>query len=134
MFNLPNGKVTVAQILLPVSLVAFVLFLLLAFEFTQVMRDRSAMRQAMAQQDKPVEEVQRVQTQLNALAIGTQKLADNGDSNAKGIIERMNKLGITVKMPPLGGAVAPSDEEGAAAAAAPAAPTGKKPKAPPGNR
>src|ERR1700677_2559226 len=106
MFNLPNGKVTIAQILLPVSLIGFVVFLMLAFEFTQIMRDRNAMRQAMTQQEKPLEDVQRVQTQLNALAIGTQKLADNGDSNAKGIIDRMNKLGITVKMPPLGGAPA----------------------------
>jgi len=38
--------------------------------------------------------------QVNALAIGTKNLADNGDSNAKAIIDRMSKLGITVKMPP----------------------------------
>src|ERR1700761_6583237 len=102
MFSLPNGKVTAAQILLPISLVSFVVFLFLAFQFTQVMRDRDAMHQALAQQDKPMEDVTKLQNQLNALAIGTQRLADGGNKDAKAIIDRMNKLGISVNMPPGG--------------------------------
>jgi|GEM_PF-1208022 hypothetical protein len=96
MFSLPNGKVTIGQVLFPVSLVAFVLFIMLAFQMTQIMRDREAMHQAKAQQDKPIEDAQKVQTQLSALALGTKKLADKGDKDAKGIIDRMSKLGITV--------------------------------------
>jgi hypothetical protein len=108
MFSLPNGKVTAAQILLPVSLVAFVVFLFLAFQFTQIMKDRDAMHQALSQQDKPIEDVQKLQTQLKALAIGTQRLAENGDKDAKGIIDRMNKLGIQVNMPPGAGGASSS--------------------------
>jgi hypothetical protein len=124
MFSLPNGKVTIAQVLLPVSLVAFVMFLSLAFQFTQVKAARDDMHQAMSQQDKPLEEVQKVQNQLNALAIGTKNLADAGDPNAKAIIDRMNKLGITVKSPPASGATAGggSGDQGSDDAAPTAAP------------
>jgi hypothetical protein len=127
MFSLPNGKVTAAQILLPVSLVAFVVFLFLAFQFTQVMRDRDAMHQALAQQDKPMEDVQKLQAQLNSLAIGTQKLADNGDKDAKAIIDRMNKLGISVNMPPAG---TPDASSGASPVPPPTPTKAMMPKAP----
>jgi hypothetical protein len=98
MFNSPNGKLTLSQVLLPVGVLAFVVFVMLAFQFTQILRDREAMHQAKLQQDKPLEEAVNVQNQLNALAVGTQKLADKGNKGAKGIIERMNKLGIQVNV------------------------------------
>jgi len=100
MFSLPNGKITIAQLLLPVSLVAFVLALMLAFQFTQILLERDAIKQAMTQQDKPLDDAKKVGTQLNALAMGTKKLADKGDKSAKAIIDRMKKMGISVGEPP----------------------------------
>jgi hypothetical protein len=119
MLNLPNGKVTTTQVLLPVALIALVLFIMLSFEFTQIMRDRSGMRQALVQQENAFEQAVRTQNQVNALAVGTQRLADKGNKGAKAIIERMNKLGIMVNLP---GAQP--------AAGAPPAPSPKAPKAP----
>jgi hypothetical protein len=111
MFSLPNGKITLNQILLPVSLVAFVVFIMVAFQFTQILQDRGTMQQAKTQQQKPLEDAQRVDAQLNALAVGTLKLSEKGDKDAKAIIDRMKKLGITV-----------NDKLPAAAAVPPGAP------------
>ena len=111
-------KITAGQLLFPLSLVAFVLFLLLAFQTTQIVRDREALHQARLQQDKPLEEANKVQAQLEALALGTKKLAEKGDKDAQAIIDRMKQIGITV-----GGAaptLAPGAAPGAVNATAPA--------------
>ncbi|MDP9127136.1 MAG: hypothetical protein M3N08_02590 [Pseudomonadota bacterium] len=101
-----NSAFTASQILLPLSLVALVVFLGTAFQTTQVFRDRTTLHQVKAQQDKPLEDTRRLQAQLDALAVGTLKLADQGDKNAQAIIERLKKLGITVT-PPKTDAAAP---------------------------
>jgi len=120
MFTLPNGKITASQLLFPVSLLAFVIFIMLAFQVTQLVHDRSMLHQVYNNQTKAIEEAQRVQAQLNALAMGTQKLSLKGDKNAEAIISRMKQMGITVNMPP-----------GTAPAAAPdAAPVGSAPAVP----
>jgi hypothetical protein len=93
---IPNGKVSTTQILFPVVLLSFVLFIMLFFQTTQIMLARQDLVQAQNQQSKPLEDAQKVQAQLNALATGTAKLADNGDKGAAAIIARMKKLGLTV--------------------------------------
>jgi len=90
---------TVSHILFPLSLLAFVIFLMMAFQTSQILRDRDALHIAKDQQNKPLEESQKLQTQLDALAVGTQKLAGQGDKNAQAIIDRMKQLGIVVNMP-----------------------------------
>src|SRR5262249_19826858 len=100
MFNLPNGKATPSQILFPVMVLAIVVFVSMGIQFFQFMRDRNELHQARMQQEKAFEDASHLADQLNALAIGTKELADKGDKDAKGIIERMNKLGIDVKLPP----------------------------------
>ncbi len=125
MFTLPNGKITASQLLFPVSLLAFVIFIMLAFQVSQLMRDRGMLHQVYNGQTKAIEEAQRVQAQLNALAMGTQKLSLKGDKNAEAIINRMKQMGITVNMPPgsaPAAAVAPDAMPAASAPAAPAAP------------
>lgn len=97
--------------LLPVGLLALVVFISIAFQTTQVFRDRSMLHQIKAQQDKPLEEARRVNVQLTALAQGTLKLAQQGDKNAQGIIDRLKKAGVNIEPP-----------KADAAATAPAAP------------
>lgn len=111
-----TNPISTCQILLPVALVAGVLFLTLGFQTMQIARDRGALHQMITQQDKPLEESRKVQAQLTALALGTKKLADGGDKNAEAIIARMQQLGISV------GGPAPGAEGTAPAGAAPAAP------------
>jgi hypothetical protein len=94
-----HGQFSVAHILFPMTLLALVVFISMAFQSIQVFRDRAALHQARIQQDKPVEDVRKLQAQLEALATGTLKLAEKGDKNAQGIIDRLKKLGVTVGQP-----------------------------------
>jgi hypothetical protein len=97
-----NNSVSSCEILLPVLLVAFVLFLSLSFQTMQIMRDREALHQFVSQQDKPLEDSRKIQAQVSALALGTKRLADGGDKNAIAIIDRLQKLGISVGGQPPG--------------------------------
>ncbi len=94
-----NGSIVTSQLLFPMALVAFVVFLGTTFQTVQVFRDRAVLHQAKTQQDKPLEDSRKVQAQLEALAVGTLKLADQGDKNAQAIIERLKQLGISVAPP-----------------------------------
>ena len=110
---------TAGQILLPIALIGLVVFISLAFQATQVFRDRGMLHQMKSQQDKPLEDTRRLQAQLTALAQGTLKLAQEGDKNAQAIIDRLKKAGVTVTPPK------PEDKAGAGA------PTATIPPAPP---
>lgn len=96
MFSPPNGKVTVTQVLLPVSLMAFVLFIMLAFQTSQLLREHSNLSDIKNNQEEQFSQAQKVNNQLNALACGTKDFADKGNPSAAAIIERMKKIGITV--------------------------------------
>jgi len=94
-----NERLTTGQLLIPVCLIAFVVFVLLAFQTTQIVRERNALNDALTQQASAVEQAQKVDAQVNALAAGTAKLADKGDKNAEAIVTRMKQLGITLGTP-----------------------------------
>jgi hypothetical protein len=100
-----NGKVTTTNILSVMGILAFVVFLSTTYQTSQILRDREGLRQALTQQDQPLQSLARVQTQLDALAVGTLKLSQKGDKNAQAIIDRMKQLGITVHPPAQGGAL-----------------------------
>lgn len=108
MSNTSNSSISSCQTLLPVLLVAFVLTLSLGFQLVQIERDRASLHAFIASQDKPLDDSRKLQSQLSALALGTKRLADEGDKNAAAIIARLQQMGISVGEPP--------------AAAAPAAP------------
>jgi hypothetical protein len=94
-----NNQLTTTQILVPVSLIAFTLTLLFAFQTSQILRDRDSLNLAKIQQEKPYEDSQRLQLQLQSLVLGTQKLADQGDENAKVIVNKLKDLGISIAPP-----------------------------------
>ncbi len=91
-----DNKITTAHVLVPLSLLAFVVFVLMAFQTTQIMHDRTTLTQDRAQQNKPLEDAHKVQSQLEALAFGTKKLAQGGNKSAAAIIANMEKAGISV--------------------------------------
>lgn len=97
--SVKNGNFTAAQMLLPMSILALVVFIGTAFQTVEAFHDRSVLHQAKTQQDKPLEDAQKVRAQLDALAVGTLKLAQEGDKNAQAIIDRLKALGITVAQP-----------------------------------
>jgi len=85
---------TTTHILVPVSLMAFTMMLLFAFQGTQIMRDRDALHEAKGQQEKAFVDSQRVQEQVKALLVGTQQLAEKGNKNAQEISARLKQAGI----------------------------------------
>lgn len=113
-------KISPCQILLPMSLTAFVLFGFLAFQASQIFLERQSLNQARSQQDKPLEETRKIQAQFSALAIGTKKLAENGDKNAAAIVNRLKQAGIGFTEPPSASAPAEgkADQDAASTAAA----------------
>lgn len=92
-------KITAGQLIFPVSLTAFVVFIMLAFQTSQLLRERDLLLTARSQQDKPLEEAQKVQVQLDALAVGTKKLATDGNKNAQLIVDKLKQLGVTIGAP-----------------------------------
>jgi hypothetical protein len=94
-----NNGLSAAQVLLPIALLSLVVFISLAFQTTQIFTDRSTLHQIKTQQDKPLEDTLRLQTQLTALAQGTLKLAQQGDKDAQSIIDRLKKAGVNVELP-----------------------------------
>src|ERR1043166_7491383 len=73
------------------------------FQMSQILVDRGAlgkvkeqMETNLAQADKVLAENKKMLDQLNVIAIGTQKLADSGNSKAKDIVTQLNRLGIKI--------------------------------------
>jgi len=92
-----TDKITATQLLFPLSLVSFVLVVFLGFQTTLLLSDRAALQQLRMGQDKPLEQVAKVKEQVNALAVGTLKLAKGGNKNAENIIGQMKKAGIDIQ-------------------------------------
>jgi hypothetical protein len=89
-------RVTVKNLLVPISLMSLTMLLVLAFQTMQILRDRDALNNARGQQEKAFEDSQRLQGQLNALLLGTKKLADEGNKDAVGIVDKLKTLGIQI--------------------------------------
>lgn len=73
------------------------------FQFTQILADRDNLHKAQEQVQKNIEQAdkvladnQKMLDQLNAIAIGTQRLADAGNANAKEIVGQLTRLGIKI--------------------------------------
>ncbi len=103
-----SDKITPTHILLPVSMLSFVMALFLGFQTTLLVSDRTSLHAAHQQQEKPLEEVAKIKTQVNALAIGTLKLSEQGNKDAQTIIAALKKNGIDVTDKPAQASGAPT--------------------------
>lgn len=92
-------NINIRHLLVPLTLVSVTVFLLIGYQTTQIMRDRDGLNMTKGQQEKAFQDSQRMQNQLNALLVGTQKLADNGNKNAKVITDKLKGMGIQVMNP-----------------------------------
>ncbi|MDE1901210.1 MAG: hypothetical protein KGI37_06150 [Alphaproteobacteria bacterium] len=95
-----SDKITAAHILVPVTLLSFVVALFLGFQTTMLASDRDGLTQASAEQSKPLEQAEKAKAMATNLAVGTLKLAQQGDKNAAEIIDLMKKSGINVSDKP----------------------------------
>jgi hypothetical protein len=96
-----SEKITAVHVLFPVSILSFVVALFLGFQTTLLMSDRGALHQAHGQQDQLIEQVNKVKSQVNALAVGTLKLSEQGNKDAQTIIAQLKKAGVNVSDKPM---------------------------------
>ena len=70
------------------------------FQTIQLLKERDAMRATMAAQDKTIQDAKKLRDALDNIARETALLADQGNQNAKLIVEELKKRGVTINPNP----------------------------------
>jgi hypothetical protein len=83
----------------PVILVVVSLFVLMAFETSQAVHDRSALADLRRAQDPTVQQAIKLREQLQTLAGRTAELAAAGDADAQSVVDQMKRQGATLSAP-----------------------------------
>ena len=81
------------------ALVTLALFVMVAFQTVQLIRERGNLADALATQEPAIQQGLKLRKQLDTLATETARLAAAGDAGASAIIEELRREGITVKPP-----------------------------------
>jgi hypothetical protein len=81
---------------LPLLLVIAGLVIWSAFQTTQLVNERQALKAVHANQEQVVANAKKMRAQLDALAAGTKRLADQGNPNAQLIVQQLAKNGISI--------------------------------------
>ncbi len=84
---------------LPVLTLAIALTLFLTFHVQQVLREQANLKQLYAAQEQPLAQAKELQQRLDRLAVGTLRLAEGGNENAKALVERLKQAGVTITPP-----------------------------------
>lgn len=83
----------------PLTLVVVSLFVLMAFETGQAIRDRGALTEVMQAQQPSIEQAAKLRQQLQTLAGKTAELAATGDAGAQAVVAQMKAQGIALSTP-----------------------------------
>lgn len=99
--TMPGGRGARGADRLPAPLVLVVvsLFVLMAFETGQAIRDRGALAELMRAQQPNIDQAVKLRRQLQTLAGKTAELAAAGDAGAKSVAAAMKAQGITLSSP-----------------------------------
>ena len=101
-----NSRKESSPLEIPVLLIMLALLIWGGFQTTQLIKERLNLRQAMDEQEQLVVNGKKMRTQLDAIAAGTKRLADQGNANAQMIVQQLAKNGININ-PSAQGASAP---------------------------
>src|ERR1700722_20638938 len=82
-----------------VTILAIAFFLTIAFQTYQLIREHSFLEATEAGQQTPLEQAIQVRQDVEALAGATAVLADQGNANAKQVVEIMRQQGIALRAP-----------------------------------
>ena len=83
----------------PLILVVVSLFVLMAFETGQAIRDRGALADLMRAQQPTIDQAVKLRQQLQNLAGKTAELAAAGDAGARSVVDQMKAQGVTLSTP-----------------------------------
>jgi len=89
-----TDRVSTTQILIPMTIMGFILCFFFMFQLSQVMRDRDALHQTIGKMESPYAESQKLNAQFGGLVVGTQKLAREGNASAVDLEKRLKQVGI----------------------------------------
>ena len=90
------GPLFHSKLMLPVLIIALTLALMTTFQMRQIMTERKLVKQAYEQQEQALSQVQQVNKQFESLAVGTARLAGEGNATAQGIVADLKRVGISV--------------------------------------
>ncbi|MGE0109321.1 MAG: hypothetical protein AB7S81_06130 [Bdellovibrionales bacterium] len=90
-------KVTTIELLIPMALMAFTMMLLFAFQISRILDERDALNQTYGQLEAPFMESQNLNKQFGGLVTGSQKLAQEGNKTAQGIVTQLKRIGIIME-------------------------------------
>ena len=94
--SLEQGLQHKARLFLPVALLGIALLLWVGFQTTQLLRERQGLRTLREGQEAQVQTSQKVRASLDAVATGTLKLSEQGNPNARLIVDELRKRGVTI--------------------------------------
>ena len=90
---------TLPRLFILVGLVVLTQLTLGVYEGIRLAADRAGLEARLTAQQQATEEVTKVRNQLDALAAGVAILAEQGNANAKALLERLKGQGITLRAP-----------------------------------
>lgn len=88
----------------PLLLLVIGLLIWAGAQMAQLLTEHSTLKTLLSNQAQPFAASQKLRVQLDAVAAGTQRLSDQGNQNARLVVEELRKRGITIN--PGAGAVA----------------------------
>jgi len=87
---------SVDPIPLGLLLAAMTIAIATGFSMVQSFEDRATLRVAMTNLEGPLQQGQRVKVQVETIAKSVARLADQGNPNAREVIEALRRQGVTI--------------------------------------
>lgn len=84
------------SVFLPVLLIALALVIWFGFQASQLNQERAQLANLRSSQEATYQNAQKMRTQLDSLAAGTQTLASAGNKNAQTVVNALQQRGITI--------------------------------------
>ncbi len=84
------------SVFVPLAVGLLAMLIWAGFQTIQMVRERGNMKQVYANQEAPLQAAYKVRKQIDAIAAGMLKLANQGNDNAKMIIKALASRGISI--------------------------------------
>ena len=94
------AKVANRSVFVPLLIVAASFVIWTGFQSAQLLREHDALTAAHQGQGAQLQDAAKLRASLDSVASETRKLADDGNPNAKLIIDELKKRGVTISTTP----------------------------------
>jgi regulatory protein YycI of two-component signal transduction system YycFG len=85
------------SLFVPLFLILITLVLWFGFQTYQLVKERGNLKTLQANQETMLANAQKMRAQLDAIASGTARLAQQGNTNAAQVVNALKAKGITIK-------------------------------------